>query len=97
MRVLDNGNSVVLWASANDTYDWAHKPGAAWPCSTLSGHRFVAAFDTNGLYELTVNGRDAPTIDGCEFNAITSDLLEQSGKVPEDHPVWFVTVGQFKG
>lgn len=97
MRVQDNGSSVVLWASARDTYDWARRPGAAWPCSTLSGHRFVACFDTNGLYDLTIDGRperEGSEIDGHEFSAISADFLE--GKLEPDHPVYFVTVGQFR-
>ena len=95
MRVVDMGTSVSLSVSASDTYDWARKPGAAWPCSTLSGHRFVAYFDSNGLYDLTVDGRDAPDdIDGHELSAICSDMLRD--RLAQDHPVWFVTVGQFQ-
>ena len=94
MRIKDNGDSFTLWASARDTYDWAHKPGAAWPCSTLSGHRFVASFDTDGLYDLNVQGRGDWA--GDEFSACVSDLVEESGKIPEDHPCYFVAVGQFR-
>lgn len=92
-RVVIHDSAVLLWASANDTYDWAHRPGASWPCSTLSGHRFFAAFDGNGLCDLTVDGRDAPDdIDGHEFSALCSDLLVE--KLPEDHPAHFVAVDQ---
>ncbi len=95
MRILDNGNSVVLWASARDTDEWATRPGAAWPCSTLRGKRFVAAFDSNGLYDLSVNGRDASDdIDGHEFSAICADLL--AVLIDADHPCYFVAVGQFR-
>ena len=95
MRIQDNGDSIALWVSANDTYDWAHKTGAAWPCSTLSGHRFAAAFDTNGLCDLTVDGRSEPhgDFDGHEFSAICADML--ATKLSSDHPCYFVTVGQF--
>ena len=97
MRIRDDGTSVALWASALDTEDWATKPGAEWPCSTLRGRRFFAAFDTNGLCELTVDGDpgdDCADFDAHEFNAITSDLL--ADRLPEDHPCYFVTVGQFR-
>lgn len=99
MRVKVWESGVALWASANDTYDWAHKPGAAWPCSTLSGKRFSAAFDSNGLVELTVNGRTINghnyiEVDGSEFSAICADLLRE--KLPEDHPCYLVCVGQFE-
>ena len=94
MRVQDNGDSVAIWANTHDTYEWAHKTGAAWPCSELSGHRFFAAFDTNGLVALTVDGRDAD-VPGDELSAITSDLLAEHLSI--DHPCYFITVGQFKG
>lgn len=84
----------MLWLSAQDTYDWARKTGATWPCSELANHRLFAAFDKHGLYDLTIDweaGKDCP---GDEFNAITSDFLAK--KLPEDHPAWFVTVGQFR-
>ena len=93
-RLQDNGDSVCLWASASDTYDWAHEIGAAWPCSELAGRRFFAAFDTNGLVDLTVDGKDGVGIPCDEFNAITSDLLAE--RLPADHPCYFVTVGQFR-
>lgn len=94
MRILDQGDAVVLWASASDTYEWAHRIGSAWPCSTLSGSRFCATFDTNGLLELTINGRDDADVDAHELSAICSDLLGE--KITTDHPVYFVAVGQFK-
>ena len=96
MRIKDNGDAVTLWASATDTYDWAHRADASWPCSTLSGHRFCATFDSNGLLELTVDGGTfTPEFDGHEFSAICSDLLED--RLPVDHTVYCVTVGQFRG
>lgn len=93
MRVQVNGSSVTLWASADDTRRWATRPYASWPCSTLRGKRFVASFDRNGLYDLSVNGRSGADIDAHEFNACTSDLLAL--KLPESHPCHFVAVGQF--
>ena len=71
------------------------RPGSAWLCSSLCNHRFCAGFDTNGLVDLTVDGR-TPTehIDGNELSAICSDLLRD--KLSTDHPVYFVTVGQFQ-
>ena len=93
MRFEDNGDSIAIWLSARDTYEWARKPGAAWPCSSLEGKRISAAFDTNGLYDLTINGKDLDC-DANEFNAITSDFI--ATKIDKSHPCYFVTVGQFK-
>jgi hypothetical protein len=68
----------TLWLSARDTYDWARKPGAAWPCSTLEDHRVMVQVDSNGLCDLTIDGRspaDNADIDGTELNAIVADHL----------------------
>lgn len=67
---------VKLWLSASDTYEWAHRPGASWPCSTLSGKRLFAEFDSRGdLVDMAINGRSTDC-DANEFNAITSDYLK---------------------
>ncbi len=58
---MQEDGSTNLWLSADDTWNWAHKPGAAWPCSTLAGNRVFVAFESNGdLVDFTVNGKDAP-------------------------------------
>lgn len=94
MRLQDNGDSFAIWVSARETQDWATRPGDAWPCSTLAGKRLYAAFDTNGLFDLTVNGRDSVDIDSHEFNALVSDFAAE--RLNADHPCYFVAVGQFR-
>jgi hypothetical protein len=79
MRVQIDSNRVALWLSAADTANWARH----WPCSTLRLKRLFAEFDSNGLCDLTINGRDGDC-DGVEFNAIISDFL--AGKLPPGHP-----------
>ena len=69
-----SGNTI--WLSARDTYDWANKPGASWPCSFLSNRRVVAVFEDNGdLVDLAIDGgrgdQDCPA---DEFNAIMADF-----------------------
>ena len=97
MKTIIHASGVKLWLSEKDTYDWAHKPGAAWPCSTLSGKRLFAEFDRNGVCDVAVNGRTngsaAECMDGAEFNAITCDTLRS--KLPESNPAYAVAVGQF--
>lgn len=44
MRVVDQGSGFRVELSCRDTYDWAHKPGACWPGSTLAGCRIAAEF-----------------------------------------------------
>lgn len=98
MRLLDHGTSLALWVSARETRAWARGDSKVngykqWPCSQLAGKRFFAAFDRNGLVDISVNGRDAD-INADEFNAVVSDFLAL--KLKEDHPLYFVTVGQFR-
>lgn len=87
-RIKGDHAFTRLWLSANDTYDWAHRPRAQWPCSTLAGHRVYAEFQNGDLVDLRVdgrwNGRTAERIDGDEFNAMTSDFLRE--KCGPDHP-----------
>ena len=76
MRIVREGNTVKLWLSANDTYEWAHRSGAAWPCSTLSGRRLFAEFSDGDLVDISINGgRGDQDCDGHEFNAITDDAI----------------------
>lgn len=94
MRILIHRDIVVLWASAKDTYNWAHRVGSSWPCSTLSGKRLCAIFDDNGLVDLTINGRDAGDINRTELSALCSDLI--GTKLKRNHPAYDVVVGQFQ-
>ena len=82
MRLKIYGQSVVVWLSDRDTYDWAHKPGAAWPCSTISDRRVMACFEGNGdLVDIAVDGKSGwGGIDLHEFNAMIEDFLGS------DHP-----------
>lgn len=75
MRTQKESGTVKIWASANDTYNWAHSPGNSWPCSQLSGHRFFAEFMRGDLVGLTIDGKYGEDIDGNEFNAFIEDQL----------------------
>ena len=93
MRIKIVENAVMVWLSASDTYAWAHRSGAAWPGSTLSGNRLFAAFDSNGLYDFTVNGRDDEgETSADELSAICADHLARN--LPKNHPAYDVAVGQ---
>ena len=76
--ILPDGGTK-LWLSAHDTYQWAHKAGAAWPCSFLADKPLFAEFDSNSdLVDLAVNyGRGNQDCPSDEFNAITSDFLNR--------------------
>lgn len=89
MKLRDNGTSFVVWVSAQETRHWARW----WPCSGLSGRRVMAAFDTNGLYDLAVDGKDWDG-DANELSALVADFAGR--RIKEGHPCYFVAVGQFK-
>ena len=72
----DTVSSYTLWLSSIDTYNWAHKPGAAWPCSDLSGKTIVVEVDRNGLRGLRVNGDDSYDAPGDELEAMVADHLK---------------------
>jgi hypothetical protein len=91
VRVKIHDNSVTLWLSEKDTWDWAHRPGAAWPCSQLADRRLMACFDRHGLVDLAIDGgRGDQDVNADEFNAITSDFLRDV--LPKDHPCYFICV-----
>lgn len=93
MKTQITPDSVRLWLSASDTSSWAHRPGQHWPCSEIRGRRLFAAFDRNGLYDMSIDGKSVD-VDATEFNAITSDFLR--GKLPRNHPAYPVAVGQYQ-
>lgn len=84
MRIKEHEGTIKLWLSARDTYEWAHRDGANWPCSTLADKRLFVEFQANGdLVDLTINGNGSADCDANELNAITSDLIRM--KFP-NHP-----------
>jgi hypothetical protein len=94
MKTQITDSHIKIWLSANDTYEWANRPGESWPCSSISGNRLFAEFDKNGLLDLQVNGGYPEDIlPSDEFNAITSDFIKT--RIDQNHPLYFITVGQF--
>ena len=79
-KVVTEYGYVKLWLSAKDTYNWAHRTGAAWPCSFLADKSLLAEFAPNGdLVELAINyGQGDQDCPGVEFTAITDDFLNLS-------------------
>ena len=87
MRIEDTGNGFTIWLSRRDTYNWAHRSGAVWPGSYLSGRRLVAQYDRGGLCDLTIDGRYAQgygggDLESSELKAIVSD----HAILPNGHP-----------
>ena len=87
MRIKRFGEKeYALWLSASDTYQWANRSGARWPCSAASGNRLALRVDENGLCELLVNGRDDADIGSDELSAIVADHLPRD--LRHLWPVW---------
>ena len=75
MRKQVGNGSLKVWLSANDTYDWAHRPGQLWCGSFLSDRRLFAEFDNKGdLVALSIDGgRGDQNCPGHEFDCIIED------------------------
>ena len=80
-HIADDKKMVVCYQiclSAKETAAWARKPGASWPCSILAGHRLYAFVDSNGLFDLAIDGiyPDNPDIGASgELEACIADHL----------------------
>lgn len=73
MKLTRTNDGYVIKLSARDTYNWAHKPGAAWPCSELADRAICVEVDSNGLCDIPIG--DSGFIDGNELEAIIADHL----------------------
>ena len=73
MQLHDNGAFYSACLDDSDTYRWANRPGALWPCSTLAGSSLFVQIDkgTGDLVD-TDAGED---VDGHELSALIDDLV----------------------
>lgn len=81
--VTTNEHGTTVRGSAYELLDWARRPGASWPCSTLALlDEITARFDARGdLVDLEGDTCEVPS---DELNAWTSDVLRDAGL--HDHP-----------
>lgn len=97
--VTIHSDCVAVSAEQHELWAWSHRPGAAWPCSTLEGLEEIGAwFDSNGLCDLRLpwqSAEHANDIDSGELTAWSKDLLELAN-LSADHPAYFAAVGQYK-
>lgn len=99
--VTISADAVSIEADGTQLWSWANRPGCSWPCSTLARLDSIkVGFDSNGLLDLTstdeggVVDSENDELTSDELSAWSSDVLD--GIVPENHPTYPVTVGQFK-
>lgn len=68
-----------LCLSSNETYTWATKVNASWPCSQLKGHRLRVTVDQNGILDYAIDGQ-YKDIDDNELTACVADHLPDNCK-----------------
>lgn len=78
-NVLYRGRDIIVHATENQAYEWAHRSGAAWPCSTLvritrNREWGVKVWLTTGdVVDVDPADRD---LDGTELDAWLDDVLD---------------------
>jgi hypothetical protein len=78
MRIVENCPGTKIWASKDNTYDWAHRAGNSWPCSDLSDKRVFVELSHNGdLVDMSINGGHGDQdVAIHELNAFIEDALK---------------------
>lgn len=88
--VVKTATSLYVVATGNELYDWSHRPGAIWPCSTLDDYDRVIAVLCSGNGDLVdlivyddIESRrpldsDDIDIDGNELTAWIDDNLAET-------------------
>lgn len=74
MKIIKSNTQTRLWLSRNDTYNWANRPGKAWPCSTLSGKSLFVELDKGDLVDIRINGHMGDC-DSHELSCIIEDFI----------------------
>lgn len=93
--VAAGSHAVEISADGHELHAWAGRHGARWPCSQLARlDRIVVAFDRDGLVSMETTP-EVNNLAADELNAWSSDVLREL--IPADHPVYYISVGQFDG
>jgi hypothetical protein len=74
MKIIETSGGYIMRLSANDTWNWAHRPGALWFFSTLANRTVRLDVDGNGLCGLLVDGR-GDNVNSDELSACVGDHL----------------------
>ena len=74
MKVTVVKNTVKIWLSAKDTYEWAEQN---WPYSIAAGKRMFVEFNQDtGHFRFTVNDGIEIEIPNDELSSLPTDMLE---------------------
>jgi len=74
MRIQEHWGNTTIYLSERDTFDWAHKDGAAWPCSECSGHKLRIELERGDLIGFAIDGKDGD-MNAAELSAIINDCF----------------------
>ena len=74
MRIRGDDNGYTLWLSAHDTSEWANRAGFRGWVNRFRGVRVKVTVDSNGISEVTINGREGD-VPNDELEAIVGDHL----------------------
>ena len=75
MKIEKKGDWIKIWATEEDTINWANRPGSSWPCSELSGNSLFIELYAGDLVDLELNSGDCD-IGATELNAFIEDALK---------------------
>jgi hypothetical protein len=94
MKLSIRTQEITIQLTPADIDTWAQR----YPCYSLRGKSLIASYDATGLSDLMIfeNGEsiNPDSVDGYELRCLTSGSLK--GVLPESHPAWYVSVGQYK-
>lgn len=77
MKIKKTKNTTQIWISSNETFRWARRPNAQWPCSTLADRRvFVELASNNDIINIKINGKNSSIIDEHELRCCLNDLTK---------------------
>lgn len=77
MKIKKEGNIKRVWISSSETWRWANRINAKWPCSTLADKRIYMELDKHdNIVDIKINGRYSSKIDGHELRSCINDLLK---------------------
>lgn len=79
MKIKKTKNTTQVWISSNETFKWARRPNAQWPCSTLADRRIFVELASNGdLVDIKINGKNPKNnIDSHELNSLLNNLIKR--------------------
>lgn len=77
-RVREMGCEWDISATRDQLYEWAHRPGAAWPCATMRRGIWARFTNRQGALGDLVDTNAGENVDGNEFSAWAEDVFNMA-------------------